>query len=94
MSEMIDRVAHAIYKGRNGHGCKPWRLLTKAHKAPYIGDAREALVEIRDPTEAMVKAGVEYALRVTIGGDYKWTDYIKDKHKIMIDAAINERGKP
>lgn len=37
-----ESIARAIYERRNGHGCKPWSLLTKAHKEPYLGDAEAA----------------------------------------------------
>ena len=35
----IEAAARAIYEARNGHGCKPWSILTKAHKEPYLKDA-------------------------------------------------------
>ena len=38
----VEEIARAIYERRNGHGCKPWSLLTKAHKEPYLGDAEAA----------------------------------------------------
>ena len=41
--EMIERVGRAIYESRNGPGCKPWALLPKSHKAPYLSDATAAL---------------------------------------------------
>jgi hypothetical protein len=43
MSEMIERVARAIYENRNGPGCYPWGNRTKAHRAPYLADARAAI---------------------------------------------------
>jgi hypothetical protein len=48
MSDAVERVARAIYERRNGAGCKPWSLLTAAHKNPYKVDARAALKAIRD----------------------------------------------
>jgi len=42
-AERIERAARAIYEGRNGKGCKPWSLQTKAHKEPYLHDAKAAL---------------------------------------------------
>lgn len=38
-----EAIARAIYERRNGYGCKPWSLLTKAHKEPYLGDAEAVL---------------------------------------------------
>jgi hypothetical protein len=48
MDKLIDRVARAIYEGRNGRGCKPWSLQTKAHKAPYLEDARAVFEVVAD----------------------------------------------
>jgi hypothetical protein len=45
---MIERCAKAIYAKRNGAGCKPWSLQTKAHKGPYLDDARAAIEEMRE----------------------------------------------
>jgi hypothetical protein len=38
-----EAVAKAIYEGRNGAACKFWKLITEAHKAPYLADARAAI---------------------------------------------------
>lgn len=53
-SELQDRIARAIYEGRNGRGCKPWVNLPAAHKAPYRADALAAMVATREPTHLMV----------------------------------------
>lgn len=45
-----------------------------------------------EPTEAMLDSGVAFALNVTIGGDYRWTDYVRDKHKAMTTALRSEMG--
>lgn len=45
---MIERVARAIYESRNGNGCRPWSIQPKAHKSPYLDDARAAMGAIRD----------------------------------------------
>jgi len=57
VNDLIERAARAIYASRNGSGCKPWSLLPKAHKAPYLSDARAAISAMRDPTPEMRKAG-------------------------------------
>lgn len=54
--EMVERVARAIYASRNGPGAKPWSLLPKAHKSPYLGDARAAIEALREPVMAIIKA--------------------------------------
>jgi len=56
-NDMIERVARAIYEGRNGSGCKPWAHQPKAHQEPYLKDARAAIEAMREPTEAMLKSG-------------------------------------
>lgn len=57
MSEsMIERVAKAIYEKRNGAGCKPWSLQTKAHKGPYLDDAKAAIEAMREPAEGQLDA--------------------------------------
>lgn len=55
---MVERVAQAIYEKRNGAGCYPWSLRTKAHKQPYFDDARAAIAALREPSEPMVKPGL------------------------------------
>lgn len=48
MSEMVEKVARAIYEKRNGHGCKPWARLPKARQEPYMGDAEAAIGALAD----------------------------------------------
>ena len=50
-----ESVAQAIYEARNGAGCKPWSLQTKAHKAPYLADASAALSAIEAAGFVVVK---------------------------------------
>lgn len=54
---LVETVARAIYEGRNGPGCKPWSIVTKAHKEPYLSDARAA---IRATLTAEVSEGVKW----------------------------------
>ena len=56
-SEMQERIARAIYEGRNGRGCAPWGRVAGAHKAPYFSDALAAMRAMRDPTEGAVAYG-------------------------------------
>lgn len=46
MGEMIERIAQAIYEGRNGHGAKPWTLQPRQHREPYLKDAVVTIDEI------------------------------------------------
>lgn len=47
MTELVQAAAKAIYEGRNGAGCKPWSIQTKAHKEPYLADARAAVLTVK-----------------------------------------------
>lgn len=57
MSEMVERVARAIYEQRNGFGAKPWGRQPASHREPYLHDAKAALKAAREPTTAMLRAG-------------------------------------
>jgi len=50
--------------------------------------ARVAIEAMREPTRGMVDSGVAFALCVTINRTYRWSDYVADKHRAMIDAAL------
>lgn len=50
--------------------------------------ARVAIEAMREPTAAMVDSGVAFALCVNLGDDYRWSDYVADQHRAMIDAAL------
>jgi hypothetical protein len=49
MSEMVERVAKAIYEKRNGTGCVPWSRRPQAHRDPYLADASAAIEAMRMP---------------------------------------------
>lgn len=61
---MVEKVAIAIYKKRNGVLCRPWSILTTHDKTPYMDDARAAIAAMREPTEEMVDAGVEAKMKL------------------------------
>lgn len=53
MTEMMpQKVARAIYEGRNGRGCTPWSRLSVVHQAPYLADARAAIGAMVDDDPA------------------------------------------
>lgn len=90
---MIEKVARAI----DPHvwfildGNDMWRKIhIHGAKLESLNRARAAIAAMREPTPDMVKAGVDMALSTAIGGDYKWPDYVADKHRAMIDAALKE----
>ena len=85
MSEMVERVAKAIYEKRNGQGCRPWSRQPSAHKFPYIEDARAAIEAMREPTEAMLTAGDDCC------GEYGcgvWR--MREIFTAQIDAALKD----
>jgi len=49
--------------------------------APAIGKGGAV-----EPTEAMIDAGVAFALQVSLGGEYRWSHYVADMWRTM-DAA-------
>lgn len=63
--DLRETIATAIYRGRNGRGCKPWHHQPHSHREPYYADAVEALAAIseaglvvvpREPTGARIAA--------------------------------------
>ena len=56
-SEMQERIARAIYEGRNGAKCKPWAHQPAAHREPYLSDALAAMKAMREPTLDALDAG-------------------------------------
>lgn len=87
MSEMVERVAKAIYEGRNGAGCKPWGRLPSGHKQPYLGDARAAIEAMRNPTLRMLIHGLD-AMSV-----YELEPLLEEftlGYKAAIDAALKD----
>lgn len=81
MSEMIERVAKAIYERRNERFGRPiWVDLPAAHKAPYSEDAHAAIEAMKNPTEAMCVAGEQT----------KWDGDVNYVFNAMIDAVLAE----
>lgn len=44
-----------------------------------------------EATDAMAKAGAEFALSVALSSDYTWPDYMKDLWRTMAVAALRAR---
>ena len=91
MTNMIERVARAIYQGRNGYGCRAWGSLPKLHHAPYLADAKAAIEAMREPTDDMVRHGT-YTLDICMKDDpcgraaqHMWGD--------MITAALSQEER-
>ncbi|WP_158876883.1 hypothetical protein [Antarcticirhabdus aurantiaca] len=101
---MVERVARAIYEGRNGAGCIPWARRDGAHRKPYLSDARAAIAAMRDPTPAIVEAVKPWPGhcwgQIETAGSAKRAAYLADQatatssFTTMIDAALAEDPLP
>ncbi len=78
MSEMVERVARAIFNNVRGVSPAPnaWK--------DYEGDARAALAAIREPTESMV-----IAAHLSAKGMNDFEEF-RVGYRAMIDAALAE----
>lgn len=81
MSEMIERVAKAIYEGRNGARAVAWGRRDAAHKEPYLKDARAAIEAMRETTRQMRYAGIAAGEESGHSVTTTWS--------AMIDAALS-----
>jgi len=83
MSEMIDKVAEALWKKRIGNSLDiEWDNLFPRTKQMYIDEAKAAIEAMREPTEKMYKAA-SYILTAqsgVYGPDDIWAS--------MIDEAL------
>ena len=61
---LIELTARAIYEGRNGTGCLPWSHIGKAHREPYLRDAKAAVAVIHDEKISGLEADLREAVRV------------------------------
>lgn len=93
MTTMLERVARAIYEGRNGAGCVPWSRRPKAHRAPYLSDARAAIEAMRDPPARIINAVETMAEERYRAAPEMQRWYGDDVWNAGIDAALFE-GKP
>lgn len=59
--ELIERVAEAIHKERNGFGCMAWARTQAVYKDAYRSDARASIntifAALKEPTEEMTVNG-------------------------------------
>lgn len=103
METMVERVAMAIYGASIRD--RAWSLLTTEKRAPFLDEARAAIVEMRRPTKAMLEAtedvvvgyddfavgdGTLYLSHAGRNGRDGFYDYALDAHRAMIDAALME----
>ena len=76
MSEMVERVARRLLES-NGY---LWENASEGTREEFEADARAAIAELREPTEAMIRAC-----------DWPNTDRnssLEDVWRVMIDAAL------
>ncbi|MBR2268746.1 hypothetical protein [Sphingobium sp.] len=85
MSEMIERVAKAIYEEDDPwHKAWPWPNLNESQGSPepYRRIAAAAIKAMREPSEAMIEAGQQTDETITA----------VDVYRAMIDAALVGEG--
>lgn len=86
VSEMCERIARAIYEGRNGARCKPWAHQPKVHREPYLLDALAAMKAMRVPTVPMALAADD-AVVEQYAANPKWEE-AKDMAEGLIPSRI------
>lgn len=91
MSEMIERVARAMYRSLDADPRFVGRAdLTPEHPgwAEYCHQARAAIEAMREPTDAMIESARDYFPRVEPRDRYA---VISDCWRAMIDAALGRK---
>ncbi len=84
---MIERVARAICD--NDPTSKPWGELTDSEQSRLKWIARGVLLEIREPTEAMIDAGWNAG---AVNENDEWEFGSPESvYTAMIDAALEEK---
>lgn len=56
-------------------------------KAALSCDLGDMVLVPKEPTETVLDRAVSFALKITIDGDYRWRDYMRDLYRAMIAAA-------
>ena len=91
MSEMIERVAKAIYEEDDPwHKAWPWPDLNEKQGSAdaYRRIAAAAIKAMHEPTPDMVASGVNQALNGVRPIGFSVKDYVAELHGAMIDAAL------
>lgn len=85
---MIERVARRLFWQHDGkyaeRGMPTWESLDDLTRDSFLKDARAAIDEMREPTDAMVEAGDK---------DTRDWASAETAYRAMIDAAISDDGK-
>lgn len=93
VESMIERVAKAIVAGDSGpEGSVLFDIHWREFGDGYMKGARTAIEAMREPTDAMVHAGVDanHTLEA-IEGYPEYPESCANIYRAMIDAALNEQ---
>lgn len=82
---MVERVARELYRMRCGEEERPWSLLAKAKKTPYLENACTILFVLTEPTDSMIRAGIDAWEKSPMA--------VVTQFRAMIDKAIQESGE-
>lgn len=65
---VLEKVARAIYDGRNGRGARAWASLPRSHQSPYFSDARAAIAAsgLAMLVERAFRDGLAFATNVVV----------------------------
>jgi hypothetical protein len=86
-SEMVERVAMAIARSRHGASLR-WEQETGGLRQSALDDARAAIAAMREPTEAMMKAGLQHYL-MQERADFKRIPFNgRTMFQFMMDKAL------
>lgn len=84
------QLAYDYELRESGNAEKATEFADWGHSTKGAYEQADAVLEtMLEPTPGMVDAGVSFALSVSIGGEYDWSQYVTDKHRNMIQAARN-----
>jgi hypothetical protein len=102
---MIERVARALWDEHRDamtwHEFDGWLKgmrwddvgnhdVTKDVAAQMRSAARAAIAALMEPTDGMVRAGVDYRLRTSLHGDNDWPTDTRRLLGVMLTAALEE----
>jgi hypothetical protein len=91
---MIERVAEALlnsYRKRAGWPASKLINMRPHDRQDWIDLASSAIEAMREPTPAMVDAGVAYVLSNEPKDAGSWSAFVVMTHGQMTEAALNEQ---
>jgi hypothetical protein len=91
---MIDRVARALCEAQGftwEQAGDPMQSGSgEDERDGYVLLARAAIAALMEPTDGMVRAGVDYRLRTSLHGDNDWPTDTRRLLGVMLTAALEE----